>query len=245
MAWTTPRTWTVGEILTAANLNTHLRDNMLVAAGAKAATISDLNTLWGGTPPDGALGTLRWGVSPYEFLGLVYDSTLGKWVSPSWYVTIGGSSEYKISNNTTVTTVSSVIQELTRNYAQAHTAGLKLQWRVTFRAWNDSSSFGYYAIQAYSVTPQATSVSGTSKTWSSATALKAMGTIPDSGNLTTSPSFFGFTATDETAWADLAAGVSTSRDIVGIQFQIQSNASPGNTNTSIDNMTVECRWVAQ
>jgi hypothetical protein len=28
MAWTTPKTWTVGEVLTAANLNTHLRDNL-------------------------------------------------------------------------------------------------------------------------------------------------------------------------------------------------------------------------
>lgn len=29
MAWTTPRTWVAGEVVTAANLNTHLRDNML------------------------------------------------------------------------------------------------------------------------------------------------------------------------------------------------------------------------
>jgi hypothetical protein len=28
MAYTTPKTWTVGEVLTAANLNTHLRDNV-------------------------------------------------------------------------------------------------------------------------------------------------------------------------------------------------------------------------
>jgi hypothetical protein len=27
MAWTTPKTWSVGETLTAANLNTHIRDN--------------------------------------------------------------------------------------------------------------------------------------------------------------------------------------------------------------------------
>lgn len=29
MAWTTPKTWTVGEVVTAANINTHLRDNLL------------------------------------------------------------------------------------------------------------------------------------------------------------------------------------------------------------------------
>ncbi|HVO70081.1 MAG TPA: hypothetical protein VMT24_08550 [Aggregatilineaceae bacterium] len=28
MAWTTPKTWNVDELLTAANLNTHLRDNL-------------------------------------------------------------------------------------------------------------------------------------------------------------------------------------------------------------------------
>ena len=29
MAWTTPRTWTTGEVVTAAHLNTHVRDNLL------------------------------------------------------------------------------------------------------------------------------------------------------------------------------------------------------------------------
>lgn len=36
MAWTAPRTWIIGETLTAALLNTHLRDNMLETEGAKA-----------------------------------------------------------------------------------------------------------------------------------------------------------------------------------------------------------------
>ena len=29
MAWTTPKTWSAGETLTAANFNTHIRDNLL------------------------------------------------------------------------------------------------------------------------------------------------------------------------------------------------------------------------
>jgi hypothetical protein len=29
MAWTTPRTWTTGEVVTAAMMNTHVRDNLL------------------------------------------------------------------------------------------------------------------------------------------------------------------------------------------------------------------------
>ncbi len=31
MAWTAPKTWSSGETLTAANFNTHIRDNLLVA----------------------------------------------------------------------------------------------------------------------------------------------------------------------------------------------------------------------
>lgn len=34
MAWTAPKTWTVAEVLTAANMNTHVRDNLAFAAGS-------------------------------------------------------------------------------------------------------------------------------------------------------------------------------------------------------------------
>lgn len=33
MAWTTPKTWTTGEVLTAANMNAQVRDNLAYAAG--------------------------------------------------------------------------------------------------------------------------------------------------------------------------------------------------------------------
>ena len=42
MAWTAPRTWVVGEVLTAALLNTHLRDNLLETAPAKVTTAEDI-----------------------------------------------------------------------------------------------------------------------------------------------------------------------------------------------------------
>lgn len=42
MAWTAPRTWTTGEIVTAALLNTHLRDNLLETAPAKVTTAEDM-----------------------------------------------------------------------------------------------------------------------------------------------------------------------------------------------------------
>jgi len=45
MAWTSPATWSVGQIVTAANLNTHLRDNLTTlnpndAAGLTAASFA-------------------------------------------------------------------------------------------------------------------------------------------------------------------------------------------------------------
>jgi hypothetical protein len=42
MAWTAPRTWVSGETLTAALLNTHLRDNISETASAKAAAAGDI-----------------------------------------------------------------------------------------------------------------------------------------------------------------------------------------------------------
>lgn len=42
MAWSSPRTWVALEVLTAALLNTHLRDNLLEAAPAKVTTAGDL-----------------------------------------------------------------------------------------------------------------------------------------------------------------------------------------------------------
>lgn len=53
MAWTTPRTWAVGETLTAANLNTYLRDNTsflgsgpIVSVSAGAATTMTTAGTW-------------------------------------------------------------------------------------------------------------------------------------------------------------------------------------------------------
>ena len=42
MAWTAPRTWVTAEIVTSGLLNTHVRDNMLQTAVAKATTADDL-----------------------------------------------------------------------------------------------------------------------------------------------------------------------------------------------------------
>ena len=41
MAWTAPRTWVTGEIVTSSNMNTHVRDNLLETAPAKVATAGE------------------------------------------------------------------------------------------------------------------------------------------------------------------------------------------------------------
>ena len=41
MAWTAPRTWVAGELVTAALMNTHVRDNLLVTGVAKVTTAGD------------------------------------------------------------------------------------------------------------------------------------------------------------------------------------------------------------
>lgn len=42
MAWTAPRTWTTGEVVTAAMMNTHVRDNFLETAAATVTTAGDM-----------------------------------------------------------------------------------------------------------------------------------------------------------------------------------------------------------
>ena len=42
MAWTSPRTYTTGELITASILNTHVRDNLNETAPAKVTTAGDI-----------------------------------------------------------------------------------------------------------------------------------------------------------------------------------------------------------
>lgn len=42
MAWTAPRTWVTGETVTAALMNTHIRDNLLETSAATVTTAGDL-----------------------------------------------------------------------------------------------------------------------------------------------------------------------------------------------------------
>ena len=51
MAWTTPRTWASGYVVLAADLNTHLRDNLNVTAPAVMTTLGDIIYASGANTP--------------------------------------------------------------------------------------------------------------------------------------------------------------------------------------------------
>ena len=51
MAWTTPKTWASGYVVLAADLNTHLRDNLNVTAPAVLTTAGDILYASGANTP--------------------------------------------------------------------------------------------------------------------------------------------------------------------------------------------------
>lgn len=54
----------------------------ITGSGGSGATAAEATTVAGlGTPSDGAIGRIRAGSSPYDFLTVIYDSTYGHWVS--------------------------------------------------------------------------------------------------------------------------------------------------------------------
>ncbi len=46
MAWTTPKTWTTGDLVTAVDLNTHLRDNFNALKGVPSIAANFSTTTW-------------------------------------------------------------------------------------------------------------------------------------------------------------------------------------------------------
>lgn len=81
MAWTTPRTWTTSEVVTAAMMNTHVRDNLNelrtahVARMYQAAALSHTAT--------GAWQLVTWDTSDYDTDGFVV-------LASEWFVVPAG-----------------------------------------------------------------------------------------------------------------------------------------------------------
>lgn len=138
MPWTTPKSWDVNELLTAADLNTHLRDNLNAlkepptASYALAATYSTTSssfvnvdsthlaltiTTTGGDVLIGFAGA--WQLSQSTYAGYLTVTMDG--------ANLGGASGVVGSGAATLTPVSFVILA-TNVPAGAHT--FRLQWRV-------------------------------------------------------------------------------------------------------------------
>lgn len=107
MAWTNPKTWVANDVLTAAELNTHVRDNLL--ALGTWTTYTPSWTATGGTPTLGN-GTLN---GEYIQVGalllwrvtLVWGSTTSAGTTTLWNFTIpGGFSVSGFSENQVPTT---------------------------------------------------------------------------------------------------------------------------------------------
>ena len=111
MAWTAPRTWVASEVVTAAHLNAHIRDNMKETAAATATTAGDIvyadaaNSM-GSRLGIGSVG----GILVTDGTGPVWRRPLGDSRSDAavggaddeWR-TLGGVSWYNDSNNVAVT----------------------------------------------------------------------------------------------------------------------------------------------
>lgn len=78
MAWTAPRTWVTGEVVTAALLNAHLRDNLLETPTAKVTTAGDIVYATGAN----AMARLAAGTTS-QFL-------IGGASAPAWSNTLAG-----------------------------------------------------------------------------------------------------------------------------------------------------------
>lgn len=88
MSWSNPRTFSIGEVLTASNLNAYVSSDLGVVP--VSTTVSGLNTqYYGGAQTNGSVGIIRAGSTPYDFLVLTYDSTYAKWISPAQQVLWG------------------------------------------------------------------------------------------------------------------------------------------------------------
>lgn len=70
MAWTTPKTWTVGELLTAADLNTYIRDNSDFLAETPKVAVRLTSTQ---SVPDDTTTTVSWDEAVWETDASMWD----------------------------------------------------------------------------------------------------------------------------------------------------------------------------
>lgn len=140
MAWTAAVTWTTSELVTSSRMNTHVRDNLIVAGYPVAASVSALNTLWGGTPPDGAHGGVEFADgSSRSIVHVRYDSTLAKWVSPADTIVNEYGTGTAILQTSSTSGAVATPEGNIQNLKACYDAGLRPSLRFAFRG---KHSFG-------------------------------------------------------------------------------------------------------
>lgn len=102
-----------------------------------------------GAKVDGKTALLRAGSSPYEYIGLIYDATLGKWVSAKEAAAKPASSG---NPTTTSTTYALVNTDYTRsvipNYKDLYNAGLRLQvWLMSDLKNSSGANTSFMALR--------------------------------------------------------------------------------------------------
>lgn len=99
-----------------------------IAGGAPVKVATTIAGL--GTPFDGMTGLLRLGSTPYNFVPLVYDGTLGKWVSDEVWA-FEHSAGYPFTSfyfeNGTTSYVETTCFQFIKHWKQKYDAGLRLQ----------------------------------------------------------------------------------------------------------------------
>ncbi len=134
MTWTTPRTWSVGELVTAALLNTHLRDNLLSLFNRRLHVLVYCDQQSSGVSPSTiAFGAMRVRVLNTELVDTGNYGTVSSnqvTLQPGRYIGIGLS---------------------TQNANQAHTVAI---YNVTAATYYPGLSVTGVGSMSVSVTPE-------------------------------------------------------------------------------------------
>lgn len=228
MSWSNPRTWTIGEVVTAANMNSFVSADLGVIP--VATTISGLNSqYYGGAQTGGSMGLLRTTTTPYDFLAVTYDSTYAHWVSDQTVI-IGGASpqggwtanvwqtigDYEVWSNATFN--GTIIP-----YKCYTDAGLSLQVRASAVCKTDAG--GHTMNIGCQLTPYA--VAGAAGTSSTDTSLAS----------TTSTSFVMI----DSGWVN--APSITANTLAVVVMRAMNSATINSNAADVTHGTLAIRWV--
>lgn len=145
MAWTTPRTWVTGELVTAALLNTHLRDNLNAANDVITLSPAEFTANFG-TPAAGAQS--EWAVLLFD--GAAIEAASAARVIPVGWVTA-----------------------TIHLYWTAASGTGNVLWRIDYASVGDTETIGAYSVSSINAAIAAPAANTIKKTTTSAVAVTA------------------------------------------------------------------------